>query len=248
MLAQASQAGAQEEPLPPPNQAALGYTLVQFDKDLDPWHLVTAELQRRTRFGPVLARATVARRFAQTGEQLELEAYPRLTPRTYAFLNVGYSRSGLFPEYRAGAELFANTHSGLEFSLGARHLAFETVGVTLYTGSAGVYRGNYFLALRPFLSMQDDELLTAGDLLARRYLRSAGEYVTLRMGAGDTRDDGLIQFDLERISSFHIGLDGRLPLNPRVALRLGTGYEREDLPRSRERRRLTLAIGLDAGF
>ena len=103
---------AAQEPVPVEHAVSLGYSTAHFDAALDPWHLATVELRRRSAFGALLARASVARRFGETGQQYEAEAYPRLADRAYAYLNLGWSPSGLFPERHYGAELFGTVAPG----------------------------------------------------------------------------------------------------------------------------------------
>ena len=124
---------AAQEPVPVEHAVSLGYSTAHFDAALDPWHLATVELRRRSAFGALLARASVARRFGETGQQYEAEAYPRLGDRAYAYLNLGWSPSGLFPERHYGAEVFGTVAPGWELSAGGRRLDFEAEEVTLYT-------------------------------------------------------------------------------------------------------------------
>lgn len=232
----------------PPYRIAADYVYSHFDRDLDPWHVVSTELAVRSPArGTLLGRATGARRFGQTGGQLEIEAYPRLTPRTYGYLEAGWSPSGIFPRYRLGAELFAMPARAVEVSVGARRLAFESRDVTILTGSVGAYSGNYYVVARPFVSSRDDGTSISGTLGVRRYFRDADDYVTVRVGGGRSPGDELTSVELDRLRSLRVGLDGKRPLGG-VHLRWAVGWEAEELPGERERRRVVLGIGAERRF
>lgn len=254
LCAPALPAHAQEQPAPPAEpvpvryRASIEYNHVRFDADLDPWHLMSVEGSRRSGAGTILLRGTGARRFGQTGQQAELEAYPRLTSRTYGFLNLGYSPSEIFPTWRYGAELFANLGAGVEASGGVRHLRFDTDDVTLYTASLGKYLGNYYGVLRPTLASNDGEVSLSGDLLLRRYSGDAHEHVTLRLGGGESPGEQITAFELERLSSRRASLDGVVALRDPVGLRWSLGVEGEELPGERSRARFSLGIGLQTRF
>lgn len=232
----------------PPYRVAADYVYSHFDRDLEPWHVISTELSVRspTR-GTLLGRATGARRFEQTGVQLEMEAYPRLTPRTYGYLEAGWSPSGIFPRYRLGAELFAMPARAVEVSVGVRRLAFEVRDVTILTGSVGAYSGNYYVVARPFVSSRDDGTSISGTVAVRRYFRDADDYVTVRVGGGRAPGDELTSMELDRLRSLRVRLDGKRPLGG-VHLRWAVGWEAEELPGERERRRVVLGIGAERRF
>jgi YaiO family outer membrane protein len=196
----------------------------------------------------MLARGSVARRFGGTGSQLEVEAYPRLSRRAYAFVGAGYSPDELFPQLRLGAELFAAPAPGWEASAGARWLDFRTREVTLLTGSVGAYPGNWYLAARPFLALGDDGSSLSGTLLARRYLRDADEYLSLRLGGGEAPAEEFTAAELERVGSARVGVDGKTRLARGVNVLASLGWEREELPADRERRRVTAGVGVETRF
>lgn len=240
---------APQEPPPADRRIAVDYSVARFDGSLDPWHLLSAEALHRSGWGAVIARATLARRFGQTGEQVEVEAYPRLGQRAYAYLNLGYSPSGLFPESRYGAEIFAVVRPGLEASAGARHLDFDAQAVTLYTASVGAYLGKFYLVARPFVSPRDGELLASAIFTARRYLGDeTDQWVALVVGGGEVPGEETTAFELERLGSRQALLEGRTRLTDPLGVRWSTGYEWEELPGDQTRRRFTLGLGLEARF
>lgn len=219
----------------------LGYT--RFSDDTDPWQLGALTLGRRTGAGPVLARVTQASRFGRSGLQLEADAYPRLSPTSYIYLNAGWSESPIFPHWRAGAELFAVAAPGVELSAGYRQLHFTGVSVNLLTGSAGLYKGNFWVALRPYLRVDAGARDLSASLVGRRYAGGGDDWLGFTLGAGTTPGDRLTTLELARTSTVSAALQGSRPLVPRFVLTWSAGGERERLPLGTTRNRLELGLG-----
>lgn len=91
--------------------------------------LAAAELSHRFDFGPVIGRVNQARRFGESGTQLEVDAYPRIGRGMYLYANAGVSQQRIFPRQRFGAELYKNLPNALETSLGFRQLNFKNTRV-----------------------------------------------------------------------------------------------------------------------
>jgi len=230
-------------------RAGVEYGYVHFAEDaLDPWHTVSADLSAKFRPATVIGRTTWARRFDQDGVQLELDAYPRIAEGMYAYLNAGWSDAEIFPRLRLGAEVYASPGGGTEVSLGARRLEFEDKGVTIYTGSAGLYRGNWYFSARPYVTPRDDDWSVSGSLLARRYFSSAESYATLVVGAGTAPSESPLEFELARTNTRRVGAYGRTPLRPGLGARWSLGYEHEELSAVQERDRLSVSVGLETRF
>lgn len=168
-----------------PNQIAVSTELEVFDVVFEPMYQTSVEYQRQTKFGKVLPRISYAQRFNTTGTQFEVDAYPILSKTFHGYLNYGYSGSAIFPKHRAGMEVYAELPKALEVSLGARHMYFDEVNATLFTGSFGIYRGNYYLSARPYVSLRNDgQMGWAGNLLARKYGRNGNNFIGLRATYG----------------------------------------------------------------
>ena len=163
------------------NSISLENQLQVFDNTFDPMVYATLEYERQTPVGKVIPRINYSNRFNTHGVQYELDLYPRVSKTFYAYLNYGYSAAPTYPVHRAGVELFANLPSAMEVFLGGRHLDFRETSVRLITGSFGLYRGNYYLNFRPFVSVfRDRDPGFSGSILARRYLDHATHYLGLR--------------------------------------------------------------------
>lgn len=163
------------------NFIALDNSYEVFDQAFDPMVYSSLEYTRETRFGKVIPRLNYSNRFQTQGLQYELDLYPRINKLFYAYLNYGFSEASIYPNHRAGAELYANLPGALETSLGVRHLDFRESQATLVTGSFGMYRGNYYMSFRPYLSLFKDRSPGAsGSALVRRYLKDGQTYLGIR--------------------------------------------------------------------
>ena len=58
------------------NAVAVSYELDVFDKIFDPRHLLFVTLSRKTKYGTVIGRTSLAKRFGKEGFQYEIDAYP----------------------------------------------------------------------------------------------------------------------------------------------------------------------------
>lgn len=141
------------------------------------------QLHAALRIGPVIARAARAERGDASDGQFELEAYPKFAPKTYAYLAAALANDGaLYPDWRAGAELYHGFGRGFEASAGLRHLAFDDE-VDLFTASIGKYVGNWLFIARGYHADSSN----SWQATARRYFGDAGSYLGAR--AGSARDE-----------------------------------------------------------
>ncbi len=230
------------------------YSLTRFEDGTDPWQLAAVAIGARGPRGSAILRVNAARRFATNGAQVEADAYPRLSEHVYAYVNLGYSQSSIFPAWRSGAEVFASLPNAYEASLGYRQLRFSGLPVTLFTGAVGKYVGNYWFSLRPYVR---SKRTTAGNgivasratsasvsLTARRYYEDADHFFGGRVGFGSTPGDQLVADQVERTRSFSASVQGSQHLNSRLLGTASLGYDREQLTVTRLRTGVTGAVGL----
>jgi YaiO family outer membrane protein len=172
----------------------VNYAADRFSDTYGPMNAAFLQLSRRTDYGSLFARLNYAARFGLSGIQIETDLYPRLANGVYAYLNYGYSASDLFPRHRAGAELYTKLPSSLEASIGLRSLYFGPASsVTMYTGSLGFYFGSYWISARPYFIPGDAGLTTSASLTLRKYFGDAENFVSLKVGAGFTADERVVQ-------------------------------------------------------
>lgn len=182
------------------------------------------QLYAMLRVGSVIGRASHAERGNADDQQFELEAWPRLRGRAYAYVAGGVSTNGvLYPDWRLAAELYQPLSRGFEVSAGYRRLEFDDAA-DIYTLSAGRYAGPWFF--------QGRALQANGELnwqaLARRYLNDAGSYVGLRAGAA--REEIRSGTDLIALDRNDVAVEGRWVSPSRWSLtgRAGVSVDDDD--------------------
>jgi YaiO family outer membrane protein len=226
-------------------QVSVGFGHTRFGGFQDPWTEGSVSVTGIADPGALVARLNRARRYGAEGTQVEFDLYPKLGGERYGYLNLGWSGSSAFPHHRYGAELFTSLTGPWEASAGVRHLRFRTTHVTLYTGSLGVYRGNWWFSVRPFVTPDAGDASVSATFSARRYGRDRFDYWGLAFGVGASAAEFTTAQDLVRRSSVTVGASGRRPLGDgRWNLAWGVSWEREELPSDRVRRRLGADLGL----
>ncbi|WP_242928770.1 YaiO family outer membrane beta-barrel protein [Pontibacter vulgaris] len=230
------------------NRLRADYQLTTFNQDIPNWHLGTLEYSRQTPENNYVARVNVAERFEQQSIQGELEAYPRINEKTYAYLNLGISDGNLFPEYRAGAEVYRMLPYRLEASVGTRLLFYSTETVTLFTGHIGKYFPKYWASFRPYLQRQNSNWQTTGILQLRRYFRHEDEFLTLTVATGSTPLTQVGFEEISRLNSNRAGLEGQFRLSPSFLLGGLFMFEYEEYQAKASRNRFTTGITLQHKF
>jgi len=171
------------------NKIDLSYDYTYFDKRFDqPWHLASIGYSRQTKLGTVIGRLNYGHKFGEDGLQGEIEAYPRISPTFYSYVNAGYSGSSIFPKYRAGFSLYANLPAAFEAELGFRYLYFDDA-VWVYTASVGKYYSNFWFNLRTYLTPGEGDLSRSFTFTTRYYTAGADDFITFGLGTGISPDD-----------------------------------------------------------
>lgn len=258
LLVVAQPAGAQEpepevprevrEQRPPRTKISLDYQQYRFDRTFSPWHLSSAEVSRRGTGGTLIGRFNHARRFDRNGTQFEVDAYPRLMDGTYGYLNVGYAPDALFPEWRAGAELFTSLPASWEASAGARWMKFDSRDVMVYTGSMAKYVGNYWISARPFVTPKDEGTSVTAILTARRYYADADHYVGVSVGYGTSPSDLVTEAQLDREQKWKAAFEGKASVRAPLRFVWRLSYDREEFARLDPLDRWGMKIGLERDF
>jgi len=167
------------------NRIGIVNSLDVFDIVYDPMIYSGVEYIRETEIGKIIPRVNYSNRFNINGLQYEMDFYPKISKTFYAYTNYGYSNSRVFPNHRAGAELFANLPKALEVSAGMRYLDFVTSRAIIYTGSLGLYNGDYYFSLRPYITPRTDGPIgVSGSLLARKYFQDRENYFGINLIMG----------------------------------------------------------------
>ncbi|MBI2212558.1 MAG: YaiO family outer membrane beta-barrel protein [Acidobacteria bacterium] len=213
------------EKLPPANYLKIESEYEDFDDDTEAWQLSSIDYSHKfQRFGSVIVRVSEADRFGTEGTQYELDMYPKIAKGIYAYLNIGVSGSDLFPERRYGAQIWKSLPHSYEASIGVRYLAFDDP-VTVWTGSIGKYKGNYYYVLTPYVVDGDDGTSASGILEIRRYFGDDTDNVfSFRIGYGNAPEvDTLLQITTT-LDNFSVSMGRDWKLNEHWVLGADIGY------------------------
>lgn len=154
-----------------------------YSETFDPMQYYSLYYSRLTKYGSIIGKMNFSRRFNDNGIQFEVDMYPKITKGLYAYLNLGFSNSYLYPDIRYGAELYKSLPKSFEVSLGFRTLKYSTT-TNIYTGSVGWYTGNSYLSFRPYLTPSDNGTSKSGTLNYRKYRSDADNYFSISAGMG----------------------------------------------------------------
>lgn len=227
---------------------AADFSYVDFRGTIDPWRLGSLSVGHATSAGSIIARLNYAYRFATSGLQGEVDAYPRLRAGTYAYLNAGYSGADIFPRWRLGGELFQSFPSAWEGSLGFRQLRFGGPPVTLITGAVGKYSGNYWVSVRPYLRFRSTGTSASAGVTARRYFADGDHYFGARASYGSSPSDRLTPDEVSRTNSYSADIHGSGGPWLRALATWAIGFQHEELSRGRFRRSWTGTTGVKFRF
>ena len=98
------------------------------------WHLSSFQLARRNSWGSLIGKINIGDLISdgesfwsnKVSKQFEVDAYPKITKKSYAYLSYAYSPDNLFPRHRGGAELYHKLPKSFEISGGLRFLQFNS--------------------------------------------------------------------------------------------------------------------------
>ncbi|WP_157449623.1 YaiO family outer membrane beta-barrel protein [Croceitalea dokdonensis] len=166
------------------NKVGLASWMELYDVVFEPMYYTTVEYHLKTTHTIIIPRINLSQRFGIQGAQYELDAYPTFSEKYHGYANYGYSNAPTYPRHRAAAEVFRELPNAFEASLGARYLQFEEDRVPIFTGSLGMYRGDYYVSARPYFAPRGKEVSVSGTILARKYLKTAENYFGLQFTYG----------------------------------------------------------------
>ena len=176
------------------NTIGLKSSVEVYSEVFDPMQYYLLKYVRQTKLGSIHAKLNVSHRFASTGAQIEVDAYPRIVNGLYAYVNFGVSNSFLYPDIRYGAELHKSLPLSLEASLGFRALKYSST-TKIYTGSVGWYSGNSYWSFRAYVTPGEPKASKSGTLTYRKYRSDANNYLSIAAGMGFSPD--IYRFEFE---------------------------------------------------
>ena len=159
------------------------------------WYVTSIEVSSKPKIGSFIFRINMGQLikddvgfFEDVRPQFEIDAYPKLGKKNYAYVSYGYAPNGYFPEHRAGLELFQKLKKSWELSLGMRYLRWSD-DLLFYTASVGKYYKNYWFSFRTFVTPKNSSASTSFSFTTRRYFATADDYIGLTLGVGSSPDD-----------------------------------------------------------
>ncbi len=174
------------------NHVGVVYNLDSYENILGNANALSFYYMRDAKAGPWTLRVNQAIRAGRSGLQFEGDWYPKISRKSYLYLNGGISTSSLFPLFRAGGEIYTDIGKGWEVSAGFRYLFFNSnAQPLLLTGQAGKYWGNNYISGRLFLAFDSQAPKTTRSFvfLYRRYLSSARQWLGLIAATGFIPDN-----------------------------------------------------------
>jgi YaiO family outer membrane protein len=154
-----------------------------YSEVFQPFQYYILRYSRQTKYGTIIAKVNINRRFETNGAQYEVDLYPRIVKGLYGYLNLGLSQSSIFPSARFGGELYKSLPKGFEVSLGYRGLKYDNI-TNIYTGSMGWYHGSNYWSFRPYFTPGDAGISKSGTIIYRRYGSDADNYIGFDTGIG----------------------------------------------------------------
>jgi len=201
-----------------------------FDQIYKPRHWLSLEYKRATKIGSIIPRLNLINRFGNTGVQAEIDAYLKFKPRFVLYLNYGVSTTTLFPDHRAGIELYKALGHGFEVSLGGRYLLFRPKYIIIYTGSVSKYFGNYLVSLRPFITPKTNGISTSFVLSGRKYFNDQLDNLRVDLSFGQSPDQQNIfddnANDIVFLKNYQIGLNYEKSFKSYYQWNVGVNFRR----------------------
>lgn len=245
-------------------KVSANYTFDAFGRNYvyGPWHLLAVDVAGKFEWGSLILRTNLAQRVysssSPVGIQFEADAYPKLNfikKSTYAYLNVGYSPTSLFPVWRAGAEIYTGLPWHLETSLGARYLRFISSSDTLdpiknifiFTGSLGYYLKDNWFSIRPFITPKESGVSVSGIFLVRHYW-SDDNYMYISAGIGSSPEEADYLEVSTRYSSYKVGTGLQWSVTSSILLKGGVRFEVEEYRPDLYGTRFTVSAGIQKRF
>lgn len=172
----------------------------------DPMQYYAFSYKRLTKYGSIIGRVNFNRRFNENGMQYEVDLYPKIAKGLYGYVNIGLSKSFLFPDVRFGAELYKSLPKSFEVSLGIRALKYGTT-TNIYTGSLGWYTGNSYLAFRPYFTPNETGISKSGTVTYRKYRSDADNYLGAAVSVGFSPE--INQFNINQDAAKFVDLQAQ---------------------------------------
>lgn len=249
-----------------PWQAGLTYAYDWFKGDpRASWREEQFSLRRETPYGSITGRCSRANHFGTLDDQVEIEAYPRIRPGTYLYMNYGHSLDSnvVFPDYRAGLELYESLGKGFEASAGYRRLFFprntdapgggadarnRATRVNIYTASLAKYYGDWLFTGRVYWLPNSDSRSRSYHVSARRYFGGGASYLGLRYARGSFREESRTVDQFSALNFDTVAGELDIKLAPRWELSARASTTREERLGTNDLRQNSASVGIFYSF
>ncbi|SMD35986.1 outer membrane protein, YaiO family [Reichenbachiella faecimaris] len=222
-------------------EAEVAYS--QFSAALSPWQQIRLGYGAQKKLSWNV-HATAVQRFKRRGLNLEFEAYPRLSSRTYFFVIASYSNSSFMSTYTTGLELFQNLGS-IEVSVGSKKYQFKTSDFFLHTASIGFYNKKYTLLYQVYLSSTQGLVNDTHALQGRIYLKGQRSYLQSRLTLGSSTPEYLnSNGGVMVLQNQSITVKYSTQLKESTFLQISMGLRKEEYGELMFRNRSEIQIGL----
>lgn len=237
------------------NTIRLNYQYIGFSEEYSrkkPWNTISLEYQRNIGPTAVIGRSTFSDRRYDQGMLYEIEAYPVFSDRFYAFANIGFSDSRIFPNFRSSLSLYTNFAKFFEAEVGSRLQSFGSNNYFTAIAGLSAYSGKFLFNSRIFLGPErNDQLIQNYQFNTRYYLKNAENFLFLRLGSGISPDE----ISLSTLLLENPTLDawyGNLGINKTIGVhhvvQIIAGLLHEDITAQRSGTQLTGSIGYFHNF
>lgn len=230
------------------NAVGVTYDYDTFAGDISPWNTFSFYGRTRTKLtGTLIGRVTQSARFDDNGTLFELDAYPSLGEKIYAYLNVGGSSASFFPEFRFGASVYYNLPKAWEVDAGFRYLQFSE-STTIYTASLGKYVGNWWFNLRGnLIPGTGNSLGTSGNLQTRYYFKTGEDFFSVQLSTGVSPDEET-RDPTQLLNSYRARIGYQQLITQRFMIYGYSGYSKDELGPDRFRNNLNISMGVEYRF
>ncbi len=233
------------------NQIAITY--VHSWLNIDEWQQGRFEYQRKIGETVVLGRYSIEKRFGQLGRLAEVEAYPKLSEKSYAYLGLGFGSTQILPATYIGGTYYHSLKKNFEIEVGGKWIHFRQVnGVTLAHIAPGYYVGNYWLNLRFTQVFTKDKKGQSVTFTGRKYGGNGISYAFWRTGWSNTISEELIVGNGDTAtfnrSVVWLQLGWLKRIKYRWIIEPSLAFELADWQQANERRNLTAQIELKRRF
>ena len=230
------------------NAVGVTYDSDTFEGAISPWNTFSFYARTRTKFtGTLIGRVTQSSRYDDNGTLFELDAYPSLGQKAYAYVNVGGSSASFFPEFRFGTSVYYNLPKAWEIEGGFRYLQFSET-TTIYTASVGKYLGNWWFNLRGnLIPGTGNSLGTSANLQARYYFKTGEDFFSVQLSSGVSPDEET-RDPTQLLNSYRARLGYQQLLTDRFMIYAYSGYSHDELGPNRFRNNLNFSLGVEYRF